>query len=329
MKTTLLYSNFRLTKCCFIIRGVCILNRENLVGHSNSESTSESLFDLTKQRGFDYQNLDRQTQISVKQKTFEIKSLIRQTAQDIFHVGQKLAEVKQQLKHGEFRNWLNTEFNWSISSATKFMQVSEQFKNVNFTHLNFATSALYVLAAPSAPENARQHALQLASRGEHITYSLAKQIVKHHKESAASDAYLSESFLTSESAENDPSNSQRLSDAREPSDTSPKEFLTLKGTPSDKDIASHHTEPVTVGQQIDIDGKAIEERNDDRSVRIVKIKQEPKPIEDRIQDFEIMYAGVRIAVEGSPQDLTRLFEKMQNNPQFAEDIFRQAKSQSQ
>lgn len=264
------------------------MNRQNLVGDSNSQSTSESLFDLTKQRGFDYQNLDRQTQISVKQKTSEIKSLIRQTAQDIFHVGQKLAEVKQQLKHGEFRNWLNTEFNWSVSSATKFMQVSEQFKNVNFTHLNFATSALYVLAAPSAPENARQHALQLASRGEHITYSLAKQIVKHHKDSAASDAYLPESFIASELPENDTSNSQ----------------------------------------QIDINGKAVGERVD-RSVRIVKIKQEPKPIEDRIQDFEIMYAGVRIAVEGSPQDLTRLFEKMQDNPQFAEDIFRQAKSQSQ
>ena len=309
------------------------MNRQNLVGDSNSESTSESLFDLTKQRGFDYQNLDRQTQISVKQKTSEIKSLIRQTAQDIFHVGQKLAEVKQQLKHGEFRNWLNTEFNWSISSATKFMQVSEQFKNVNFTHLNFATSALYVLAAPSTPENSRHHALQLASRGEHITYSLAKQIVKHHKESAASDAYLPESFLTSESAENDPNNSQRLSDVnREPRATSHKEFLTLEDTPSDKDIssdiASRHTEPVTVGQQIDIDSKAIGERLD-RSVRIVKIKQEPKSIEDRIQNFEIMYAGVQIAVEGSPQDLTRLFEKMQNNPQFAEDIFRQAKSQSQ
>jgi hypothetical protein len=261
------------------------LNRQNLVGDSNSQSTSESLFNLTKQRGFDYQNLDRQTQISVKQKTSEIKSLIRQTAQDIFYVGQKLAEVKQQLKHGEFRNWLNTEFNWSVSSATKFMQVSEQFRNVNFTHLNFATSALYVLAAPSAPENARQHALQLASRGEHITYSLAKQIVKHHKESAANDGYLSKSFQNSESAANDTSNSQI----------------------------------------IDIDGKAI--RDLDRSLRIVKIKQEPKSLEDKIQDFEIMYAGVRIAVEGSPQDLTRLFEKMQNNPQFAEDIFRQAESQ--
>ena len=239
---------------------------------------------LVKQHhGFDYQALDRQTQLVVKQKTTEIKGLIRQTARDIFFVGQKLAEVKQQLKHGEFRNWLKTEFNWSVSSATKFMQVSEQFKNVNFTHLNFATSALYVLAAPSTPEHARQHALKLASKGEHITYSLAKIIVKHHKESADSDPYLPEA--------------PKSTDNETTIDVSPSENA----------------------------------KTAEQSVRIVEIKQ-PKPLhtenKKQIQDFEIVYAGVRIAVEGSPQDLTILFEKMQNNPQFARDIFEKAKSLS-
>ena len=262
------------------------MNTQNLVGDSEFQSSSESILDLAKQPSFNYQNLDRQTQITVKQKTFEIKSLIRQTAQDIFYVGQKLAEVKQQLKHGEFRNWLNTEFNWSVSSATKFMQVSEQFKNVNFTHLNFATSALYVLAAPSTPEHARKHALQLASKGENITYSLAKLIIKHHKESVLDDYF------------------PKVSSAElERSDTCSKLAVN------------------------DLDPKANAESGD--RIRIVKIKQEkPKSTAEEIQDFEIMYAGVRIAVEGSPQDLTILFEKMQNNPQFAEDVFRQAKSLS-
>ena len=263
------------------------MNTQNLVGDSEFQSTSKSTLDLAKQPSFNYQNLDRQTQIAVKQKTSEIKSLIRQTAQDIFHVGQKLAEVKQQLKHGEFRNWLNTEFNWSVSSATKFMQVSEQFKNVNFTHLNFAASALYVLAAPSTPENARQHALQLASKGENITFSLAKQIIKYHKESVLNE-YLPE-VSTTESESSDTCDTSTVNNVAPKADT----------------------------------------ESGDRSVRIVKIKQEKqKSTADKIQDFEIMYAGVRIAVEGSPQDLTILFEKMQNNPQFAEDVFRQAKSLS-
>ena len=37
-----------------------------------------------------------------------------QAAQDIIDIGQKLTEVKQQLGHGNFRNWLTTEFEWGI-----------------------------------------------------------------------------------------------------------------------------------------------------------------------------------------------------------------------
>ncbi|MGL6345110.1 MAG: DUF3102 domain-containing protein [Waterburya sp.] len=241
-----------------------------------------------KNQDFDYKILDPKAQIIVKQKTAEIKGLIRQTAQDIIKVGQKLTEVKQQLKHGEFRNWLRTEFNWSISSATKFMQVSEQFKNVNFTHFNFATSALYILAAPSTPENAREYAIELASRGENITYSLAKLIVKHHKESADINSYYQ--------------NQQNLT----------------KGTQAE-------IPAILEDQLVDLSQEDIAHKSE-QSVRIVKIKQEqPKHIQDRIQDFEIMYAGICVAVEGSPQDLTILFERMQSDPQFAEDIFRQAR----
>jgi Protein of unknown function (DUF3102) len=266
------------------------LNLPNLAKNSSFESSHQQMLNITEQYNFNYEILDRQTQISVKQRTFEIKCLIRQTAKDIVNVGQKLSEVKQQLKHGEFRNWLKTEFNWSISSATKFMQVSEQFKNVNFTHFNFAASALYILAAPSTPESARKYALQLATEGENITYSLAKLVVKHHKELAKTDTYLPNQLNSSNITQLD---TQAL-------DT--QEILS----------------------EVDVIQKNVAE-NFEKSVRIIAIKQEsPKYIEDRIQDFEIIYAGNCIAVEGSPKNLTILFRKMQDNPQFAEDIFRQA-----
>ena len=261
------------------------MNSHDLVQEPNSQSSSQLMPNLVNQKSFNYEILDQQTQISVKQKTSEIKGLIRQTAQDIFKVGKKLAEVKQQLKHGQFRNWLKTEFNWSVSSATKFMQVSEQFKNVNFTDFNFATSALYVLAAPSTPESAREHALQLASRGENITYSLAKLIVKHHKESVKGNPY------------------------------SPSQPNSTTITPLDTQLAS---------PAIDVAHENVT-KEQDNSVRIVEIQEKPKHTGDRVQDFEIIYAGTCIAVEGRPEDLTVLFKKMQNNPQFAEDIFRQAR----
>ncbi|NJM72013.1 MAG: DUF3102 domain-containing protein [Scytonema sp. RU_4_4] len=130
---------------------------------------------------FEYGILEAETRRVVQQHTNEIKTLMRRNSQDIIDIGQKLIEVKQYLGHGNFINWLKSEFNWSISTATKFMQVAEQFKFVNFTNLNITASALYLIAAPSAPKEARVEVLQRASNGENIGYTKAKAIVSQHR----------------------------------------------------------------------------------------------------------------------------------------------------
>ncbi|RUT04221.1 hypothetical protein DSM106972_044490 [Dulcicalothrix desertica PCC 7102] len=130
---------------------------------------------------FEYGLLESETQLVVQQRATEIKMLVRRSYQDIIDIGQKLIEVKQHLGHGNFRNWLQFEFNWSVSTATKFMQVALHFKCVNFTHLNIAVSSLYLLAAPSTPSEARIEVLERASNGENISYSKAKSIVNEYK----------------------------------------------------------------------------------------------------------------------------------------------------
>ncbi len=130
---------------------------------------------------FDYKGLDKETQSVVAQRTTEVKTIMRRSALDIIYIGQKLTEVKQCLKHGNFINWLGSEFCWSLSTATKFMQVGEQFKSVKFTDLNCSSSALYLLAAPSVPQSAREETLKLATSGEKITYTKAKAIISQHK----------------------------------------------------------------------------------------------------------------------------------------------------
>lgn len=150
--------------------------------HSFNEITEQPL--IAAAQSFDYDTLDSETRIIVQQRTGEIKSLIRQTAQDIIDIGQKLTEVKQQLGHGNFRNWLKAEFEWGIWTATKFMQVANRFRCVKFTHLNIAASALYLLAAPSIPKLASEEALERANQGEFISYGKAKTIVNRCKEAA-------------------------------------------------------------------------------------------------------------------------------------------------
>jgi len=136
-----------------------------------------------KTQDFDYIALDIETRLAVQQRTSEIKSLMRRTASDIIDIGQKLIEVKDYLGHGNFLNWLETEFNWSESAARKFMRVTRQFKSVNFTNLDIAASALYLLAASSTPADARQEALERASQGETITHVGAQILVSRHKQS--------------------------------------------------------------------------------------------------------------------------------------------------
>lgn len=133
---------------------------------------------------FDYSTLDPTTSQFVQQQTGEIRALMKRTAQGIIEVGQKLTEVKKQLGHGRFRDWLEAEFEWSVSAATRFMQVSEQFQSVNLANLNLAPSALYELAAPSTPALARAEALARAKTGESITHKAAKTIKQKYATSS-------------------------------------------------------------------------------------------------------------------------------------------------
>ena len=131
---------------------------------------------------FSYDELDNETRFLVGQRTSEIKNLIHRSAQDVFDIGQKLIEVKEKLDHGRFLIWLNTEFNWSKSAARQFMQVARQFKRGNFTDLNIAASALYLLASNTTSVAARQQALERATQGKIINRLEAKSIIAQHKE---------------------------------------------------------------------------------------------------------------------------------------------------
>ena len=130
---------------------------------------------------FDYKNLDSETRIVVQQRTNEIKDLMHSTSKEIIEIGQRLAHVKAHLGYGSFRNWLKLEFDWSVKTASRFMQVSENLKCDNLTHLNIAVSAFYLLASPSISEEVRTEALQRVKQGEDITYTKAKAIVADQK----------------------------------------------------------------------------------------------------------------------------------------------------
>jgi|GEM_PF-1885323 len=143
---------------------------------------------ILEEPGFDYTILSSDSRTVVQQYADEIKSLMRRSAHDVINIGQKLLEVKEQLGHGYFEAWLRAEFNWGQWTARKFMQVTRQFKTVNFTDLSINASALYLLAAPSTPEAVRQEALERAGQGEVMTRAKVKAIASRHGEAIKSEA---------------------------------------------------------------------------------------------------------------------------------------------
>lgn len=133
---------------------------------------------------FDYAGLEPEARIVVQQKTGEIRDRVNRIKENYVEVGQRLREVKARLEHGQFGSWLQAEFAWSQDTAQNLMRVSEMVEqNRKFSEFggHIAQSAMYLLAAPSTPPEAREDALARAEAGEQVSHSAAKAIVNEHK----------------------------------------------------------------------------------------------------------------------------------------------------
>jgi hypothetical protein len=79
-------------------------------------------------------------------------------------IGCRLAACKAELGHGNWLPWLDREFGWSDRTALNFMRVYEMVtKSEKFSDLSLPVSSLYLLAAPSTPEEARQAVIESSS----------------------------------------------------------------------------------------------------------------------------------------------------------------------
>ncbi|HKX30634.1 MAG TPA: DUF3102 domain-containing protein [Blastocatellia bacterium] len=131
---------------------------------------------------FDYSRLDQETQIVLRLRAGEIKSLAKRVANDIVEIGGKLAEVKDRIGgNGKFVEWLHSELRWSERTVYNLIAVWQRFHGENLALENVAASALYLLAAPSTPAEAVEAAKQLANSGEQVTHGVAKEIVRQAK----------------------------------------------------------------------------------------------------------------------------------------------------
>jgi hypothetical protein len=305
--------------------------------HYDKPLSEQSQQLLTQKKGFDYAVLTPKVRILVQGKTSELKSLMRRSVQDIIDIGQKLTEVKQQLGHGNFRAWLKAEFDWSLRTAARFMQVATQFKDANLAHLNISISALYLLAEPSTPEKARKQALEIAKEGENITYTKAKAIISLNQEKAQPNslkpATTDISAKATEVNSLAPSHlyqSLQTHSQLEPKDDNPGAIkLAVETVPT---IESHKRLEHKAVEKIDWISRENSEvaaqlqPEPSNHLRVLNIKNQNLELVTNItQTFELTFAGVCVDFEGNPEALIILFKQMQNNLAFTKEVLQYAK----
>ncbi len=130
-------------------------------------------------RGFNYACVERGVADQVRGQAARIRETVKRSLEAVIEVGRDLRAAKGALPHGLFGTWLKAEFGWTERTARNFMAVAERFgpKTEIISDLAIAPTAAYLLAAPSAPEEACLAAVRRAEAGERITACVARDLL--------------------------------------------------------------------------------------------------------------------------------------------------------
>ena len=145
-------------------------------------------------QSFRYDDLPKKHVARCDHAAYAIGQLQKQIATHLIEIGQELSEVKSRLKHGQFVDWVDHHFGWSLRSAELMMSVTKRFQPLLAERdhdrclKSFDQSALYLLAAPKTPPEAVTIAVERARAGEPITHKTAKRIVEASLAEQASSA---------------------------------------------------------------------------------------------------------------------------------------------
>ena len=108
-----------------------------------------------------------------------IKALGKRVVADVIEIGGRLNECKGICGHGRWLPWLEREFGWDERTARNFMSVHEMsLKSEIVSDLDLPMRSLYLLAAPSTPEVARDAVLELAANGKAITHEQVREMIE-------------------------------------------------------------------------------------------------------------------------------------------------------
>lgn len=131
---------------------------------------------------WDYSQVSPTDRKQVEDAAVDILANGQRLQQSAVAIGERLIGVKRFLAHGLFGDWCATEFHMSQKTAENMMNVAREFGDKIETVSILTDSAMYMLAAPSTPEPARQQAIEEAqATGKSPTKSRVREIIAEHK----------------------------------------------------------------------------------------------------------------------------------------------------
>lgn len=104
----------------------------------------------------------------------QIKRLETQTIGNVIETGRLLSEARALIKHGDWRPWLKANFEWSMRTATRSINVYELSTQVELSALNISLSALYLLADLKSP--VERYQIVEAAKTRRVTFGIAQNI---------------------------------------------------------------------------------------------------------------------------------------------------------
>jgi hypothetical protein len=122
-------------------------------------------------------------EIELAEHAEAIRVLGRRMVKDAIEIGRRLGEAKKLVNHGKWEWWLESEFEWSKSTAERYMNIFDlSRKSVKLTDLGIPLSGVLLIAR--APEEIQTEVIENAEQGEKMSVADVKKAIADANEAA-------------------------------------------------------------------------------------------------------------------------------------------------
>lgn len=137
---------------------------------------------------FDYSALAPDLAERQRQRAARIGNLSRKTVEVIGEIGHELLAAQEEMEHGTFLRWVDSELQMSKSSAYRFMDVARTFGEKLPTVGSLPLTVVHKLAERSTPEPVRAAVLKRIEAGETVQAETIVREIREAKDEAQRQA---------------------------------------------------------------------------------------------------------------------------------------------